>query len=171
MHTRRKIYLTTSNLPVDSHDDLTLGLVRFHELMSLDNLLPIHNLLDIGLESAILELGQSVLDKLISELALVLLISCSQSRTLQSDSLEQESTHIRLGGQFHTRQRSKRNNMRIPGRSLQITSKETSTHEIDNNIHALAIRSLEHFLGPILSFGIESGGGTQLFDDEFVLFI
>ena len=52
------MYVTSRTfLPVDSHDDLALGLVRLHELMSLDDLLPIHNLLDVSLECTILELG------------------------------------------------------------------------------------------------------------------
>ena len=80
-----------SDLPLNGHDDLALGLVRLHELMRLNNLLPVHNLLNIRFECAILELGQCVLDKLIPQLTLILLIPRTQSRALDSHPLEQRS--------------------------------------------------------------------------------
>lgn len=63
----------------DHANELAHGFVRRDLSVSILNVLPVVDFLDVGLERAILEFGHSVVNKLVSKTSLVMLVSRAQA--------------------------------------------------------------------------------------------
>lgn len=145
-------------------NQLTLGLIPRHLPMSLLDLLPRENLLNKNLETAILKLGQSMLDKLIPQLALILLVAAAQPAALEPRPLAEKQRHVRLlvlGSEFRAGQSGQVDDDAVPGDGAQVRGESLRADEIHDDVDALAVGCFQDFVGPVGLCRVEGCGAAE----------
>lgn len=113
-----------------------------------------------------------MLDQLISQLALILLVTTSQTAALIPYPFPYESSKVGIRVlQLCATQRRQIDNSAVPRDRIQIRGKGIGTDEVHNDIHTLPIRCLQHLFVPLRRLGIESRLRTQLFHTEVGLIV
>ena len=120
-----------------------------------DHLLPPKNPLNRHIERPVLELGQRMLHQLIPQPPLIPLIPTPQTAPLKPQPLPQKYTQIHLLLQHRPSQKSQIHNPPIPRCRIQVPLEIRRPYKIHNDIHAFAVRSLQHLGAPILRLVIE----------------
>lgn len=155
-------------------NQLSLRLISRHLPVRFLDLLPRQHLLDKHLERPVLELRQRMLNKLVPQLALILLVAAPQPRAFKARPLAEEKRHIRLLElrlQLRARQRSEIDDRAVLCDRSQVGSESFGTDEIDDNIYALAVGGFEDFVGPVGLLGVERCCCAELGGDEGGLFV
>lgn len=117
--------------------------------MRLLDVLELEDLLDRDLERAVLELRQRMVNQLIPQLALVVLVPAAQTATLEPNPLLDKVAQIRSSRRNRTTQRRQIHDPAVSRRRLQIPGKVAGADEVDDDVHTLAVRVLEHLLLPM----------------------
>lgn len=113
-----------------------------------------------------------MLDQLISQLALILLITTPQTAAFISHPLPDESSKVGIHIlQLRSTQRRQVDNPAVPRNRIQIRSKSIRTDKVHNDVHTFPICRLQHLFVPLGRLGIIRRFGTQLFHTKVGLVI
>ena len=160
-----------SRRPINSTNNLPLRLIPLHRLMRLHNLLPRQHPIDMTLKLPAPQPLQRLLLEQIPQPALILRIPAPQRAPFEPRPLHQQRPNVHPVRQLRAPHCPELHDPPVARQHLEVLREVGGTHEVDDQVYAVAVVELLDLVGPaaVVLGGVDGAGGVESVHAEVAL--